>query len=197
MKLKLVPAWSNIMNEKSIKNKITQSTLDLNAIIITNDAKHDYEWNYKRNWCGSVMYRECDWKRRTCNWIESKGIIDLSDKTRDQVPEEWKPLWRPSKKTRGTSIERMTRPRTAITKPLHRRFAGTPYDGTAPKPPLFIVIFFLFLQFFSIYLSISLSFFSLFSFFSLAFLLGCVLCFFCFLFFYLFIYYFLFEDNNK
>jgi hypothetical protein len=132
------------------------------------------------------MYRECDWKRRTCNWIESEGIIDLSDKTRDQVPEEWKPLWRPSKKTRGTSIERMTRPRTAITKPLHRRFAGTPYDGTAPKPPLFIVIFFLFLQFFSIYLSISLSFFSLFSFFSLAFLLGCVLCFFCFLFFYLF-----------
>jgi hypothetical protein len=103
------------------------------------------------------MYRECDWKRRTCNWIESEGIIDLSDKTRDQVPEEWKPLWRPSKKTRGTSIERMTRPRTAITKPLHRRFAGTPYDGTAPKPPLFIVIFFLFLQsfFLSIYLSIS------------------------------------------
>jgi hypothetical protein len=107
------------------------------------------------------MYRECDWKRRTCNWIESEGIIDLSDKTRDQVPEEWKPLWRPSKKTRGTSIERMTRPRTAITKPLHRRFAGTPYDGTAPKPPLFIVIFFLFLQSFFLSIYLSLSFFSL------------------------------------
>jgi hypothetical protein len=138
------------------------------------------------------MYRECDWKRRTCNWIESEGIIDLSDKTRDQVPEEWKPLWRPSKKTRGTSIERMTRPRTAITKPLHRRFAGTPYDGTAPKPPLFIVIFFLFLQ--SFFLSIYLFLFFSFSFFSLAFLLDCVLCFFCFLF-YLFTIYLLFEDN--
>lgn len=102
------------------------------------------------------------------NWND----IDLSEKERDQVPEVWKLLWRPRRKTRGTSMERMTRPRTAMMRPLHRRFAGTPYDDwTAPKPPLFIVAFF------NLFLSLSLFYHSLF-------LLVCVLCFFCFLFFF-------------
>jgi len=115
---------------------------------------------------------------KTKNW----NNIDLSEKERDQVPEVWKPLWRPRRKTRGTSMERMTRPRTAITKPLHRRFAGTPYDDwTAPKPPLFIVAFF---NLFS--LSLSLFYHSLF-------LLVCVLCFSVFLF---LLFFCLIGDNN-
>ena len=92
---------------------------------------------------------------------EWKGIYREERDLGEIVPEEWKPLWRPSKKTRGTSMERMTRPSTAITSPLHRRFAGTPYDGTAPippppPPPLFIgflfLFFFVFFLFSSYYL---------------------------------------------
>lgn len=47
------------------------------------------------------------------------------------LPEEWKPLWRPSRKTRGTSNESKTRPKTAITKPFHRLLAGR----EPPIPP--------------------------------------------------------------
>lgn len=49
--------------------------------------------------------------------------------------EEWNPLWSPSKKARGTSMERITRKRTPITRPLHRRF---PVTETATPPPPFI-----------------------------------------------------------
>ena len=115
------------------------------------------------------------------NWND----IDLSEKERDQVPEVWKLLWRPRRKTRGTSMERMTRPRTGITWPLHRRFAGTPYDDwTAPKPPLFIIAFF------NLLLSLSLFYHSLF-------LVVCVLCFFCFLFLLFFLFCLIGDDNNN
>lgn len=92
---------------------------------------------------------------------EWKGIYREERDLGEIVPEEWKPLWRPSKKTRGTSMERMTRPSTAITSPLHRRFAGTPYDGTAPippppPPPLFIGFLFLFFFVFFLFSSLSL-----------------------------------------
>lgn len=55
---------------------------------------------------------------------------------------EWKPLWRPSKKTRGTSMERNTRPSTAITRPFHLLFAGREYDDETPPLPPFIPLSF-------------------------------------------------------
>lgn len=54
-------------------------------------------------------------------------------------PEEWKALWKPRRKTRGTSMDRMTSPITAITKPFHLRFVGweceTPIPFVLPPPP--------------------------------------------------------------
>lgn len=67
-------------------------------------------------------------------------ILDISqiwnrDRERGwKLPGEWKPLWRPSKNARGTSVDKMIRTNTPITRTLHRRFPPP------PPPPPFIII---------------------------------------------------------
>lgn len=120
-----------------INRKLTVKVLNRAGIHLINRHNMQIQRGRKLAENGSKTARKAHCQSTTEIESRSKEHNRSRERERGIPGVEWKPLWRPSRKTRGTSMESRTRPSTPTTRPLHRLFAGgrLPYDDDDEPPP--------------------------------------------------------------